>query len=110
MVWCETSAVHFNTDDGYFDPELILTDQKTRKACCVSSLELNSTRSRQRSDGLLVPLMKTLNISILEVWEASFLLPEWCHVGEGIDCLHFIMPGATSFFTETLISYIAESF
>ena len=65
MVWRETSAVHFNTDDGYFDPELILTDQKTRKACCVSSLELNSTRSRQRSNGLVVPFMKILIFQFL---------------------------------------------
>ena len=109
LVWRETSAAHFNTSDGYITDH-IKQQQEQGNVSCVSSSIIESASSKNASNGLLVPFMQTLNISILETWEASYLLPEYCLAGRGIDCVHFLQPsGMTSYLTETLLNYIAKN-
>ena len=106
LLWRETSAAHFkNTTDGYY----IKGMNSNQQQYCVSSRYLDAELSRNRSHGLLVPYMRSLGIPILEFWEASFLAPDYCHVGQGIDCLHYLQPGVTSYFTEILLKYIEEN-
>ena len=110
LVWRETSAVHFNTKDGYWSQK-VARPQRKHSAQCVPSSALNATASRERSNGIIIPFITSLGIPILQTWEASFLLPAMCHVGEGVDCLHFLMSGGpTSFFTETLVKFIVDTF
>ena len=110
LVWRETSAVHFNTIDGYWSQE-VYRSQRDHSAQCVPSSALNAAASRERTNGIIIPFIKSLGIPILQTWEASFLLPSMCHVGEGVDCLHFLMSGGpTSFFTETLVKFIVDTF
>lgn len=108
VVWRETSASHFNTPDGYQSSELVNL-QKNRTAHCVPPSAINATSSRNRFNAAIVPIIKSFGIPVLEVWEASFLMPEWCHIGGGRDCLHMLQPGATSYFTESLLKYIEEN-
>lgn len=106
VIWRETNAVHFNATNGYYSPETKAL-QERKSAHCVSSSMINATSSRNYY-GMVTPLMKSWGIHVLETWEASFLMPEWCHVGGGVDCAHFLQPGGTSFFTESLLKYIEE--
>ena len=105
LLWRETNAAHFNTTDGYY----VKGTDSSQQQPCVASAHLDANRSRNRSKGLLVPYMRSLDVPILQFWEASFLVPEHCHVGQGIDCLHYLQPGVTSFFTESLLKYIKEN-
>ena len=105
IVWRETTGAHFHTQDGYYD-DSIKALQTTKSAVCVPSSVINKEKSKAWDDVGLVPLMKPLNIPILETWEATFLAPEWCHVGQGVDCVHWLQPGPTSYLSEALLNYI----
>ena len=49
---------------------------------------INATASRLRYNDVIISMLKSWGVDILEIWEASLLMPEWCHVGGGIDCAH----------------------
>jgi len=107
VIWRETGAGHFNATNGYhYSSHIGLQERKALH--CVSSSMINATSSRNHYNGMVTPLMKSWGIPVLETWEASFLMPEWCHVAGGVDCVHFLQPGGTSFFTESLLKYIEE--
>ena len=103
----ETAAGHSNAPDGYWDPSLNVF-QANKSAHCVSSSMINATASRLRYNDVVIEMLKSWGVDILEIWEASLLMPEWCHVGGGVDCAHYIQPGGTSYFTEILLKYIEE--
>jgi hypothetical protein len=108
IFWRETSAVHFNTTDGYWKED-IRGFQSNRSASCVPSSALNATVSYANANELITPFFESLGIPVLRTWEASFLIPEMCHVGEGRDCLHFLLPGGpTAYFNEVLIQHILD--
>jgi len=108
LLWRETNAAHFDVPDGYFGPT-IKEMQQTKSAKCVSHSRINATLSRQHFNGKVTPFVKSLGtMYVLETWEATYLMPEWCHVGDGKDCAHFLMPGGTSFLTESVLKYIEE--
>jgi len=101
LLWRETNAAHFNTTHGYY-----VKGVTTEPVECAPSSMLDPESSRNRSHGLLIPFMQSMDIPILEIWEATFLMPEWCHVAEGKDCLHYLQPGATAYFTEALLKHV----
>jgi len=105
IVWRETTGAHFHTSDGYYD-DSIKALLPTKSAICVPPSDIDKEKSKAWDDGGLVPLMKSLDIPILETWEATFLAPEWCHVGQGTDCVHWLQPGPTSYLSEALLNYI----
>jgi len=105
IVWRETTGAHFHTQDGYYD-DSIKALQTTKSAVCVPSSDINKEKSKAWDDVGLVPFLKSLDIPILETWEATFLAQEWCHVGQGMDCVHWLQPGPTSYLSEALLNYI----
>jgi hypothetical protein len=108
IFWRETTAVHFNTIDGYWNNN-IGELQSNHSVVCVPSSAINAPVSYKNANGIIVPFMKTLGIPVLSAWEASFFIPEMCHVGEGRDCLHFLLPGGpTTYFNEVLIQHILD--
>jgi hypothetical protein len=108
IFWRETTAVHFNTIDGYWNNNIGKL-QSNHSAVCVPSSAIDAPVSYKNANGLIVPFMKTLGIPVLSAWEASFFIPEMCHVGEGRDCLHFLLPrGLTTYFNEVLIQHILD--
>lgn len=107
VLWRETSASHFDSEEGSHS-ELLREKQNARSAECIPHKYLNATKSYNMYNGRTTPLMKSFGIDVLEVWEATFLGPEWCHIGAGVDCAHFLQPGITSYFTESLLKYIEE--
>ena len=110
VLWRETSASHFVAGQSGGSWEGSLKEaQDERKAECVSHTKLNKTQAWHTHNAATTPLMKSWGIDVLEVWEASFLSPEWCHVGAGVDCGHFLQPGGvTNYFTESLLKYIED--
>ncbi len=108
LVWRETSAAHFDTKDGYYREELGAL-QENKSVTCIPSSMIESATAKNVSNGLLVPFMRSLSIPVLETFDASFLIPAYCHVAQGIDCVHFLQPGASSFFTESLLKHIEDN-
>ena len=108
ILWRETSAVHFGGDSGYYKSEVHKELQDEGMATCVPYSLINRTASFNVFNGNVTPLVKSWGIHVLEIWEATFLMPEWCHVGRGVDCAHFLLPGGTSYGTEALLKYIEE--
>jgi len=105
LIWRETAAAHFDIPSGYWD-EALQAKQDRNEAHCVESSEINATLSWATFNDPAVPLLKSIGVPILEVWQASFLMPPWCHIGGGKDCAHFVQPGFTSYMTEALVKYI----
>mmetsp|Transcript_22732 Transcript_22732/g.47909 ORF Transcript_22732/g.47909 Transcript_22732/m.47909 type:complete len:224 (-) Transcript_22732:456-1127(-) len=107
VIWRETNAAHFNVSNGYYSPELKEYQDKG-EAYCVSSSHIDANASWHHYNGKATPLLQSWGIPVLETWEATFLMPEWCHVGRGVDCAHYLQPGGSSYFTEALLKYIEE--
>ncbi|KAL7545015.1 hypothetical protein ACHAWF_008381 [Thalassiosira exigua] len=106
VLWRETTAGHFHTPDGYYSPLKI--GASGSHSTCVPDFLVNRTLSWERYNSEVTPLMRSLGVPVMEAWEATFLLPEYCHVGGGKDCAHFLMPGGMSYLTESLLKYIEE--
>ena len=48
-------------------------------------------------------------IPILRVWNATFTAPPQCHIGHGVDCVHFYIPSAIAdYFAMTLLEFMAS--
>ena len=109
VLWRETSASHFDTSSGSWEGSLEEA-QDVRLAECVSHTKIDKTQAWQTYNAATTPLLKSLGIDVLEVWEATFFAPEWCHIGAGVDCGHFLQPGGvTNYFTESLLKYIEDN-
>ena len=49
-----------------------------------------------------------LSHTSLRVLQATHSAPARCHVGAGGDCLHWLMPGVTSYLSDVLIEHLAS--
>jgi len=68
---------------------------------------LNITRAWEvNTNSISTPLLKVSGIPILNIWNASRTANAACHVGTGVDCVHYCEPGVVSYFNDALLSYL----
>ena len=106
LLWRETTAAHFHTIDGYYDSSVPPLQAKKAAVCVRPLNNFDRDKSRSWDDTGIGPFMNTLGIPILKVWESSFLAPEYCHIGQGMDCVHWLQPGPTSYLSQAVVDYI----
>ena len=97
VIWRETSAQHFSTEDGSFR----FQPQKREDSKC-SPLRI---QTRGWRNDITTPLMEKFTPYVLRLGIFSSSIPASLHRG-GNDCTHFCNPGVTDDWSRILMNYI----
>jgi len=99
LVWRETSAQHFPSQDGSFSFQDLKTSKRNSKC------QPTRVPSRGWRNDITTPLMQNVTPYVLQVGVLSSSIPPSLHRGSN-DCTHFCNPGVTDDWSRILMNYI----
>lgn len=99
IIWRETSAQHFSTEDGSFSFQVRKRSGKYLKC------QPSSNQRRGWRNDVTTPLMERVTPYVLKIGAFSTFIPPSLHRG-GNDCTHFCNPGVTDDWSRILMNYI----
>ena len=99
VIWRETSAQHFFTEDGSFSSEIQKGSGKSFKCKPVKN------QSRGWRNDITTPLMLNVTPYVLQMGLFTSSIPPSLHRGNN-DCTHFCNPGVTDDWSRVLLNYI----
>jgi len=99
LIWRETSAQHFPTEDGSFSSHVKKNSGKASKCVPVRK------QTRGWRNDITTPLMQNATPYVLRIGAFSSSIPPSLHRSEK-DCTHFCNPGVTDDWSRILMNYI----